>query len=706
MASVCMLMLTGCQEPDEPVVDNRILEITTSNSNISGAGEVFVLTITSDVEWVLSAVDSEGNPVDWIRFDVTEGKGDASVMGTVVQGDRNENRTCTVTLSTKEGDLKKTLTLTQDVFTPEVLDMELSDLIMIGHRLETGASEELVEYGQFYAEVIGAPGENLTDGYIYVTDGKYYLKVETPYASTANVGDNILLETTGGTITKDAAGMCSVELPAEFAGQTEGTPTVEPLFISADAIARYENKLVAVGYSQPKSQSGKGDVEMTTAIIPNGADYTVHIDENASFAVPSGYGQVVGIVVDGKVWPRSAEDLAGLSEAIKPLYDTYAINPISCFFKCESANTFSNGTITNKRTFTFIDAANYSVAGASLSKIGGTDDQTNLRIVTNKPPYETCFVSNGWNIAGSELLFTLPVNQKVYGNLEFAFSVSCGSANTFDDVWDVVWSTDNATWKPVDAVYCTNRTNPEAAEGNQFALTDTNHMANRQVAELYIPESEAVTSGNIYVKLVPPTATANNTLRVNCGFMLNSKPVSTPDLGFDNIIAMENFDRQFFGISTVVGAPVYFMAACNSGPGYDGTTGWTITEGGYLAVYRGCVHISKANGKVCMASPVLAELDEDIPTDIYVSFKAAPSWVDNEGDAHTMIDVNVGVEVLGSGTVGEIEWDAPFKSREYGWHTGKVKITGASSDTQVLIGVTNESAGLTRLYLDELIISK
>ena len=705
VASVCLLSLAGCQKPEaETPGPQKNLEVTISNDTASGEGDSFTLTITSNVAWEISVVDADGLPVEWVVFfDETTGEGNAEVFATVKRGDRTDVRTCTIAVSEKDGTLKKTVTLTQGTFTVEMYPMTLKDVIDAGAVLEVGASDNLTDYGQFHAEVVAVPGANLPEGYIYVADAENFLRVKTPQAAEVAVGDKLLLEMTDGTVTKDAEGVYTADLPAELAVEESGAPTVEPLFISADAIGRYGNALVAVGYSQPKEQGGKGDVVMTTAIIPNGAEYTVHVDQNASFEVSSGSGQVVGIVLDGKVWPRSAEDVK-LTEAVRPLYDTYTIKPINCFFQCQVNGAFSNGSITNKRKFTFNEVTNFSVAGASVSKIGGTDDQTNLRIATNMPPYEVCMVSNGWNIPGSELLFTLPINQKVYGNLEFAFSLSCGTGGVFVGNWTVNWSTDNSTWKPVDAVYCTTLATPEAAKGNVFNLTQTDHMKNRQVAEFYIPEGEALTSGNIYVKLTPPTAKSDATLRVNCGFMLNSKPVSTPDCGFDNIVAMENFDRQLFGISTVVGAPVYFMAACNGGPAYDGTTGWKITDGGFLAVYRGCVHVSKANGKVGMISPKLSELKS--PTDIYVSFKAAPSWIDNEGDAHAMIPVNVNVEVLGAGTAGEIVWDAPFKSREYGWHIGKVKITGASSDTQVLIGVTDANADLTRLYLDELIISK
>ena len=105
-----------------------------------------------------------------------------------------------------------------------------------------------------------------------------------------------------------------------------------------------------------------------------------------------------------------------------------------------------------------------------------------------------------------------------------------------------------------------------------------------------------------------------------------------------------------------------------------------------------------------MISPVLSMLKG--PTDLTLTFKAAPSWFVDKGAGHTMNNVNIGVAVVGSGQASEIVWDTPLESAPYEWHTGTVKIKGASSDTQVNIGVLDPTATNSRFYIDDIVISR
>lgn len=709
MASVCLLSLAGCQKPEaETPGPQKNLEVAISNDTAAGEGDSFTLTITSNVAWEISVVDADGLPVDWVVFfDETTGEGNAEVFATVKRGDRTDVRTCTIAVSEKDGTLKKTVTLTQGKFTVEMYSMTLKDVIDAGAVLEVGASDNLTDYGQFHAEVVAVPGANLPEGYIYVADAKNFLRVKTSQASEVAVGDKLLLEMTDGTVTKDAEGVYTADLPAELAVEQSGAPTVEPLFISADAIGRYGNALVAVGYCQTKEDGAawSGDVAMTTKIIPGGSEFTVHIAEGASLSGSANSGQVVGIVVDGKLRPRTAADIQ-LTEERKSEVEEYTIQSIGNYFKYGAVNSFSNVTVSNKRKLTFTDAAGYSVAGASVEKLEGSDDLTNLSmVVAANTPYQTCFVTKGWATQGSALLFTIPVNQPIYGNLEFAFSVSTAFPAIFPGDWKVQWSKDNTVWNDMSAVYCTNQTNADTAAGNTFTLTRDNHQANRQVAEFYIPKAEAITNGNIYFKVTPPTAKDNvTTLRVNVGFTLNSKNLSPADNGFDNVLAMENFESSVFGHNTVIGIPVYYMMNHAFGPDYVNADGWTADHNGAAVLYRGCLHLS-GTSKCYMKSPALGL---ESPTDVYLSFKVAPSWMDtSDGTKHEKSSANISVEVEGSGTVGEIVWDndKAFPTLDYGWHTGRVKITGASADTRVKVGNIS-STSVARYFIDDIIISK
>ena len=680
----------------------------TYSESALGEGDAFLLSIRSNVAWELSAEDGSGNPIDWIKFDMTKGEGDADVLGFVLRGDRDEDRTCTIVLSTADAKLEKRLSMQQGIFVPVMLKMTFADLLNSANILAAGETTTLTDFGQFRAEVVAVPGANLPEGYVYISDdGKYFVRIKTSQASELKVGDKLLLEMTEGTITKDANGGLTADLPAEIVVEESGAPSFEPAFISADAVARYENALVAVGYAQAvESNVGKpwsGDIQMTTDQIIGGTTFTVHVDSDASFSgsVPASSGQVIGVVKDGKVCPRSAEDLAGLTEERKAAYvEPYKINSIGNFFKATAKATFPNGTISGNTKFTFKDEPDYSVAGASIEKVGGTANK--LTLVANTLPFETCFTTVLWTTAGCYLLYTIPVSQKVWGDLEFAFSISCGTANVFSTDWTVQWSTDKATWKDVDAVYSTAQTTRESAAGATFKLTATSHQQNRHVAEFHIPESEAISSGNVYIKMLAPKASSNKTLRVNVGCTLSSRVQHTPNYGFDNVLAIETFENNLYGHNPVVGIPIYYMVNHTGAPGYSNAKGWAVN--GACTVFRGCLHMSAASGSNYMISPVLDMLKA--PTDITLTFKAAPSWYVDGAKGHTMNAINIGVDVVGSGKVGEIVWDTPLDSAPYDWHTATVKIKGASSDTQLNIGVLDAAASNARFYIDDIIITR
>lgn len=712
LASLAVVFTVGCQETAETVESPYLDVVPESYSETAlGEGDAFLLSIRSNVEWELSAVDANGAPVDWIRFDVTSGEGNADVLGFILRGDRETDRTCTIVVATAETKLEKRLSMQQGIFVPVILKMDFSDVLKTGYDLAAGESEALTDFGQFRAEVVAVPGENLPEGYVYISDGgKDFVRVKTPQASTLKVGDQCLLEMTEGTVTKDQNGGYTIDLPSPIVVEASGEPSYAPVFISADAVARYENALVAVGYAQATDanvgKSWGGDIQMTTEQIQGGSTFTVHVASGASFAtgsVPASSGQVVGVVQNGKVCPRNAADLAGLTEERKAAYvEPYRIQTHGNFLQATAKTKIGNGSVENKPKLNFTEKTDYSHAGASVEKVGG--GSSTLALVANGLPYECCFTTKGWNTAGAYLLYTLPVAQKIYGDLDFTFSISCGNAAAFKGItWTVQWSTDKTNWKDVDAVYCTSQSTVAAAKGNTFQLTSTGHQANRQVAEFSIPESEAISSGNIYFKLTPgKKAASNQTLRFNCGFFLTSRTHVTPKYGFGNVLAMETFENNRYGIDPVVGIPVYYLVNHTSAPGYSSAEGWGVA--GSSNVFRGCLHLSSASGQNYMISPVLSMLKG--PTDLTLTFKAAPSWFVDKGAGHTMNNVNIGVAVVGSGQASEIVWDTPLESAPYEWHTGTVKIKGASSDTQVNIGVLDPTATNSRFYIDDIVISR
>ena len=525
-----------------------------------------------------------------------------------------------------------------------------------------------------------------------------------------NVGDKIKIELTEGTITKDASGGLTANIPGGIEVLSSGEPSVLPAYISSDALGRYEYMLVQLRNVQADQgsvgNSWNGDIPFM-ATDEKDASFPVYVEDGSGFSgsVPQGSGTVTGIVMDGKVRPRTTEDIADMTGERLPEGPGFAIAPIYNYFRYSGKNQFDNGLITDGTKFTFLDAAGYSTAGASIEKVVGDTGNSLKCDVADSQPWSTCFVTVQWHLEGTYLLYTIPINQKVWGDLEWSFSLSCKTSNVFADDWTVYWSADGTDFKPVDAVYCTPTAGTAAeAAGPHFRLTQTTHNYNRQVAEFSIPETEAITGGNIYFKLVPPVVSSSyssNTLRVNCGSILTTRTRNTPRRGYRNVLAMENFEKQSYSHNPVIGVPTYYLSRILNIPGYAGTDGWTVS--GNSQAIRGCVHLSAESGANYITSPTLDKLK--FPTDITLTFKAAP-YVDATATALKINNNNISVKVNGSGIAGEIIWDSPFASNPYEWHTATVKIKGASSDTRIMIGNLDPDIKASQCYLDDIIISR
>lgn len=708
LAAALLLFAVSCEKPVEQTVAPYLDAVPEAYAQAAlGEGDGFLISVRSNVPWTLSAVDAGGNPVDWIRFDATSGNGDADILGIVLRGDRETDRSCTIVLRSEDGKLEKTFVMKQGLFVPVMLNLQLADVLKTGYPLAPGATEDLTDFGVFDAEVVGVPGGNLPEGYVYLTDGSCFIRAAAPNVASLKVGDKVKVEMTSGTVTKEMNGGYTANLSEPITVVSSGAPSVEPAYISSDALSHYENMLVELRNVQaPQGSAGKawsGDVSLV-ATDEQDASFPVHVESGASFgSVGAGSGAVRGIVVDGKVRPRSAEDVSGLTGERIPAYKApYRIEPIANFLHIGgAANTVSNGTISGATKLTFTDDPGYSVAGAAIEKVTGTANKMSV-VIGVATPWQSCFTTIQWHLAGSYLMYTVPVRQKVWGDLEFAFSLSCGTANVFAGPWTVSWSTDGTNFKEVDAVYNTTNTTPDAAAGPNFTFTQTGYANNRMVAEFSIPESEAVTSGNIYFKMVPPKVAAGNaskTLRVNNGSVLSSRTTNTPNKGYHNVLAMENFERCLYGPSPVIGVPIYYLAHFGAAPAYSNMEGWAVS--GTSLVGRGCLRLSAASGANFVMSPVLDMLKA--PTDLTLTFKVAP-YVNATG-AQLAVNANaIAVDLTGSGSVGQIEWDSEYTP--YQWSTATVKITGASSDTQIQIGNLDASAANAQFYIDDIIIKR
>lgn len=689
----CLVLAYGCKKEElEPEKEVSKLEIKSAlTGELNGNGDTFGITITSNVSWKIKA------DAAWVTFDKSSGKGDASVLASVVANDsETETRKCVVTVYSEDPKLEETLEVTQAVYVPNVEPVDLTFAEVIESAIEGAGTEvPLIEHGRFPAAVVDVDGNNL-----YVADeaGKIFMKVVCAAAPEVAVGDKAVIVTTGAKIKREANG--SFTMTVESAVKKDGEAVVEPIFISADAVARYENSLVKVGYAQPAG-SGK----MTTAQIIGGGEFDV---DASKVTIPSASGDIIGVVKNGKLTPRSAADVAGLTGALKdPYAPPFAITPFGNFFK-RGDGTFANAEINSDKTMiTFKDEAGYSTAGASIEKVG---DGAAMTAVQNKSNHmDLCVTTKGWNNEGGYLIYTLPVNQTLYGDLEFNFSVSCGTVGAFNGDFTVQWSKDKNTWNDFDAIYSHGK---EVPAGTTFpAFTDKNHMTYRQVAEFNIPEADAIASGStLYFKVAAPVGNAlpeaKITMRANYGFYMTARYSNTPDYGFENVLAMENFETCTFGQNAINGMPTYYFVYQTQAPAYFNADGWVAIGG--IATCRGYVLLSDQEIDNYLTSPVLSTLT--VPTDLYVTFKVAPYSNPYGARTESLVAANlIKVTVSGSGAAGEIEWEADPVANPFKWTTGRVKIVGANSDTQVNVGVIGRDADKAteeRFYIDDIVISR
>ncbi len=705
---LAVLLLSGACGEEKEKMEEPYLNVENTYVEAEGEGDGVLLSIRSNLSWTITVEDASGAEAEWVAFDYTSGEGDADVLGFVQQGSRTEDRSCNFVVRSTDRSKEVSIPFKQSKFSPTLRQVAFTSLTNMAANLEEGVTEPLMDFSWIEATVVGVPGENIPAGYSFITDdGTLFVKMRSSSASLKE-GDRIQVEFTEGTILRENNGGILIDITMPVTVLSSGQE-VKPARITADAVSRYENALVQVDpclvQDSYLGKTWKGTVGMDAGKHAGGL-FDVEVAEGASFSgtsVPSGACSVTGIVIGGKVHPRSAADIVAGASGRDILDDPYTIDPIRCFFQVDPAtNKYVNGKASDATRFTFSAAPDFSIDGAVIEKVGGTDNNLNL-VVANGQPLQTCFTTRNWNTAGNYLLYTIPVNQKIYGDLEFGFSVSCGAANVFSGPWKVFWSTDQATWHKVDAVYGGSNQTAGSGGGGEFSMKSTAHGANRYLAEFSIPESNAVSSGFLYFKLEPPEVSASNstrTLRCNVGFVLSSRLRNYPMKAYHNVILNEAFEEAVNGISPVQGFPIYYFGYNSNSSAYTGR--WQIT--GNSSQARGSLRMSSNSGENYLTSPALSALTTT--TDLIVTFKAAP-YASATSTALLIHSNQLGVRCIGGGTAGEIMWDNPdFGSDPFHWHTATCMITGAGPSTQIQIGNLSASTATGAFYIDDIVVSR
>ena len=702
------LLLACCTKKEDPQEAPYLTVEPSQYDSALGDGDGFLLKISSNVAWTIDCSDETGGLCDWVILDATEGKGDASIFGIIKRGSRSGERDCQIVVTPSDKTVPAVvLALKQGIFVPVMINSTLGNAIKSVATEPVGKAVELDDYTVFDVLVVAkSDTPNLpVGGCIIVTDNGSYARMNLPDVSKYNVGDSLHIEQTGGMISHDSAAGYTLDIVEPAVLLSSGAALPDPAFIPGASLAAYENALVKLGPCQAQDafvgKGWNGTVTFDQTADEGSFDATV---EGAQFvpSMPGEQGYLTGIVVDGKLRPVSSDGIVlNKPRGQKYVPQTFAIKPVINIMHCTATNTIGNATVVDKNGIEFTADEGWSVAGASIMREDGANGQFAC-VAAAASLYHSCFTTKAWSV-GSYLTFKVPVDQKVYGDLEFGCSVNHGTAGNLPWTWEINWSTDGKTWKPVSHVYNEYEITEAAAKGTTYVNKNNSHANNRYVAEFNIPESEALNAGDaLYFRVMLTKITkltASLTVRMNVGSYLATCVSDTPVKEYDSILAMENFDGCRSGMTHILGGSIGYLHNEGVSNAYKSNYGFGAV--GTLRAGRGYCWCNVATATpVYLVSPQLTKLKG--ATDITVSFKCALF----EGQDGTKYDDHIQVGVTGAGKVGDLVWDKPLKDDYFTWHTCTCTIKGADATTQVNIGNISGETGGSLFYLDDVIITK
>lgn len=513
--------------------------------SLLGDGDAFNLRVSSNVSW--TAACSE----DWVVLDKTEGSGDAVIGGAVKRGSLESERDFTIIVSARDLPLSCEVSLVQGKFVPVIYHFTLAEIMKLAADAGDGNPVAMTEFSVTEAYVASdASGGNAPDGYVVVTDnGKDYLRLVTD--SPLAYGSRLEIEMSKASVIRLSSG--SYALSGGTVTASDASFPFEPVLIDPVAVSSFENCLVTVSGIQCCEDfigvDWGGDLLMEyirdVTILCN-----VFVDPAASFAqgtVPENSGSVTGIVVGGKLRPRTLADIDLTSERVRPKPEIPEWKPIPMLFCSHAANVCDNITVSGT-TVTFSTLNEYSVPGR-ITFGGGLTKVTfgSGKLATD---YANTYITSVNWVEGAYIQFELPVDHEISGECEFFTNISCGKANVMPK-FSFEWSLDGAQWNKMDAIYSystfTQASAAVAAQKNEFSIpTVTQYQHGIISGEFTL--SEPVSSGSVFIRIkaLAKATSLTQTLRLNGGCVLAMKTVDS-DLSGVSVLASENFESCRWG---------------------------------------------------------------------------------------------------------------------------------------------------------------
>lgn len=565
--------------------------------------------------------------------------------------------------------------------------------------------------------------DNMPAGCFAVADNASGLVVKAAITALA-VGDEVRIVVKGGKLSKQD-GMILVT-PATAADATKTAeanvaPTAASILLADLTSGSYEGRYVKMPASQvvdaDLSKQLNGQITLQTA---DNATYIMKTLAGASFAtqsVPQGSGVVCGIVVDSKLMPSSAADLAAMTAprfgkniyAIKPMSEFFLADPTTLTLANKEYSVYTCALDEGAHMVTFNDSKN------TVQRMGGASDRTSRVAAVAEQLYNGRFITTGWSgddVLTQAVVIKMKATSDLKGKLRFGFGWQTASKAGVPKSWKMQWSANGSSWNDGVEVAI----NPFVDFTPTFAVTNA---APFKMSRFTIPEGQVIAAGSwIYLRIMPATdepyggtaLKSTDPIYLHHGFYLSTDEVrayQTTDLpSGGNVLFTYGFDEAIHGHDYFIPARHFLSNLANLyiPDGWTGT-GETRECPGYV-MFGG-----SSNAKAgTLTTPALTVLG-DTPTNITVSFKLAffmPANYSTDSKTFT-------VEASGAGAAGtqpdysDIPDVAGTSIAEMDksvvdyvkWRNYSVKISGATKDTKLTFKTT---AG--RHFIDDVVITK
>lgn len=574
--------------------------------------------------------------------------------------------------------------------------------------------------------------DNVPEGYFALADDQAGIFVKLSGHQLA-AGDLAEVIVRGAQLAVDADGLLTLTpVSAEMVTKkpvAAEMPEARPVTVADLRAGTSEGMYVVLPESQVADadlqKKMSGDVTLET---DDGAAYTMRTLARASFSaesVPQKAGVVRGVAGASCLLPTAMADLAGMTGA-RFGEAVYAIEPVDGHLYVLKESPDADFTF---RDITYADkTVTYARNGCTITKVGGGTAEDCYLKVSTANALDARYYTRGWggdNWQDNGLVFKIRATSRIAGNLRFGFGLFGASAAALPRNWEVVWSTDNATWNSgvkILEFWAKNTVFSDDLLTDGFVLTGRANDGGYRMALFNVPESRAVAEGGyLYVKIrqrdnTPQTGEAVDPaaelIFIN-GFTLSTHEkrayhTSALPSGSDVVLA-EGFDDALWGPDRLL--PCWQMFASHKFA-YTMPAGWS--SAGSVFECPGYVQVggSASDAASSITTPALAALG-DTPTDITVRFRAATLLTNSK--CYTPDPTTVAVRVSGSGTVGAENYiptlsgtastcdaalAAQIESEYIRWYECSARITGATRDTKITL------TGTGRHFFDQIVVTR